>query len=295
MIPIHNFAFDENLVRVVMRDDEPWFVGRDVCKALGIGHPEKAFDRLDEDEKGMSSIHTPGGEQSMIVVCEAGVYRLAFTSRKEEAKRFTRWVAHEVLPAIRRTGHYGTPPAAEAGPAPTDDPKTWPVIQRLDAVRLASRLYGLERGRWMWRHLDLPNVPPPPLTALDEARQCLRHLLDATVYDGGPMIRDCVERALDEFEEERALLLGVGVRVLPDRDGFMVANFHKRLTEIFAGTEWGQGAFGRVFRRLPGTAPAGPYRFDGRHTRGTFVSADLLDEDRALRATPPKGSPLTIR
>jgi len=287
MLPIQNFAFDDSLVRVVMRGDDPWFAGKDVCHALGIAKHHQALERLDQDERGTCTVGTPSGEQSMIVVCEAGVYRLAFTSRKEEAKRFTRWVAHEVLPSIRRTGHYGTPPAADEAQIADRSPDG--PLYKLNLVREARLLFGAERARWLWRHLGLPAVPPPPPTALDEARQCLRHLLDAPAFEGGPMIRDLLEPALNDYESERATLIGAGIRVLPERDGFMVANMNRRLVEIFAGTEWGKGAWSRVIRRLPGTTPTGPYRFDGHQQRGTFVAADLLDEDRELRARTGKG------
>lgn len=64
--------------------------------------------RLDDDEKGVDSIHTPGGDQSMATVTEAGLYSLILGSRKVEAREFKRWVTHDVLPTIRRTGRYGS-------------------------------------------------------------------------------------------------------------------------------------------------------------------------------------------
>lgn len=85
---------------------EPIFVAKDVCAALGLGNSRQALARLDEDEKGVISIDTPGGEQQMQAVNEAGLYVLVLSSRKPEAKAFKRWVTHEVLPAIRRDGGY---------------------------------------------------------------------------------------------------------------------------------------------------------------------------------------------
>jgi len=64
----------------------------------------KALEQLDDDEKGVSSVHTLGGAQSMTVVTEPGLYALVLGSRKPEAKRFKRWVIHDVLPAIRHDG-----------------------------------------------------------------------------------------------------------------------------------------------------------------------------------------------
>lgn len=94
-------------VRAVRGDDgEPMFVAKDVCAALGLGNSRQALARLDDDEKGVISTDTPGGEQQMQAVNEPGLYVLVLSSRKPEAKAFKRWVTHEVLPALRRDGGY---------------------------------------------------------------------------------------------------------------------------------------------------------------------------------------------
>ena len=93
-------------VRVVMIDGEPWFVAADVARVLEIQNVRQNLADFDDDEKGVCNIYTPGGEQSMLVVNEPGLYRLIFASRKPEAKKFQRWVYHEVLPSIRKTGTY---------------------------------------------------------------------------------------------------------------------------------------------------------------------------------------------
>jgi len=84
----------------------PWFVAKDVCDVLGIKQATRAVESLDDDEKGVSSIHTQGGIQQMLSVNESGVYALIFRSRKPEAKAFRKWVTSEVLPALRQTGGY---------------------------------------------------------------------------------------------------------------------------------------------------------------------------------------------
>ena len=91
-------------IRALSVDGEPWFVARDVTDALGLDRT--ATYKLDEDEKGVRSTHTPGGDQQVSIISEAGFYKLVLKSRKPEAKAFQRWVTHEVLPAIRRTGGY---------------------------------------------------------------------------------------------------------------------------------------------------------------------------------------------
>lgn len=109
--PVTPFQFESSSVRTVMRDGEPWFVGRDVCRALGLENESQALGRLDEDERKGVCISDPLGknQQTAIAVSEAGVYRLIFTSRVPKAEAFKRWLAHEVLPSIRRTGGYGQP------------------------------------------------------------------------------------------------------------------------------------------------------------------------------------------
>lgn len=99
-------------VRTMMRDGEPWFVAADVCRALELDRTWNALQRLDEDEKGTTSISTLGGEQEVSIINEPGLYSLVLGSRKPEAKAFKRWITHEVVPAIRKNGAYLTPEAA---------------------------------------------------------------------------------------------------------------------------------------------------------------------------------------
>ena len=98
------FNYQDRKVRTVEIDGEPWFVAKDVCDILDIDSTQSR--RLPETMRGMYSIQTLGGAQEMTIINEAGVYKLAFTSRKEEAEKFTDWVASDVLPSIRKTGAY---------------------------------------------------------------------------------------------------------------------------------------------------------------------------------------------
>jgi hypothetical protein len=97
---------------------EPWFVAADVCSTLGIGNVSQALSRLDADETTLISNEgaPAGGPQSLNLINEPGLYTLVLGSRKPEAKRFKRWVTHEVLPAIRRTGSYALPGLAPTPP-----------------------------------------------------------------------------------------------------------------------------------------------------------------------------------
>ena len=101
-----NNAFGK--VRTLNLNGEPWFVAADVCKALELGNPSMTVERLDDDEKGISTIDTLGGKQRMAIINEPGLYSLVITSRKPEAKAFKRWITHEVIPAIRKRGVYIT-------------------------------------------------------------------------------------------------------------------------------------------------------------------------------------------
>jgi len=102
------FNFDSYQVRTVARNGDPWFVASDVCDALDLGNNRQAVARLDEDEKGVTTVDTLGGMQDVTTVNESGMYSLIFTSRKPEAKRFKKWVTSEVLPTIRKTGGYAS-------------------------------------------------------------------------------------------------------------------------------------------------------------------------------------------
>lgn len=105
---IKKFSFEGMAeVRVVKIDGEPWFVAADVCGAVGIGNPTMALRRLDQDERTLSQIE--GSHRPTNLVSESGLYSLILRSDKPEAKRFKRWVTHEVLPTIRKTGGYATP------------------------------------------------------------------------------------------------------------------------------------------------------------------------------------------
>ncbi len=93
-------------IRALSIDDEPWFVATDVAKALGYRMASDMTRRLDEDEKGTRSMRTPGGEQELSVISEAGLYNAILGSKVPGAREFKRWVTHEVLPALRRDGAY---------------------------------------------------------------------------------------------------------------------------------------------------------------------------------------------
>jgi prophage antirepressor-like protein len=112
------FQFEDRQIRVLVIDGDPWWVAFEICSILGISNGRDAVSRLDDDEKtsvaitdslinqGFSS-NAPGTKITLIN--EPGMYSLVMTSRKPEAKTFKRWVTHDVIPSIRKTGRYEVP------------------------------------------------------------------------------------------------------------------------------------------------------------------------------------------
>ena len=146
MNKIMPFAFEDNLVRTILdKNHEPWFVAKDVCKCLDIGNSRDAVAALDEDEKGVDSIDTHGGAQEMSIISEAGLYSLILRSRKPQAKAFKRWITHEVLPALRRTGSYAmTEQSLTVGPQIPAWLGSLSQRYRLHCLRLAVQARQLE-------------------------------------------------------------------------------------------------------------------------------------------------------
>ena len=102
------FRYQDNEVRTVEVNGEPWFVLKDVCNVLGLGSAHKVADRLDEDERNQIPLtDSLGREQETTIINESGLYNVILRSDKPEAKPFRKWVTSEVLPSIRKTGGYG--------------------------------------------------------------------------------------------------------------------------------------------------------------------------------------------
>ena len=110
-------------IRTVTKDNEPWFVGKDVCEAFGDTNYRRSLSNIDDSDKGVSQIETHGGKQNMVIINESGLYSLLFQMQPQKAKgvsknesviderieklhRFKHWVTSEVLPSIRKNGGY---------------------------------------------------------------------------------------------------------------------------------------------------------------------------------------------
>lgn len=178
------FAFAGYEVRVVVVDGEPWWVARDVAEALGYSATESMTRSLDADEKGMQTLQTPGGAQTMTVISEPGLYDAIQRSTRAEAHAFKRWVRHDVLPEIRRTGSFGHP--ADDLALPTDylsalkalvqreeqnlaleqqNAELTPRAIAWDAIASAEGDYSVGEAAKMLAHAGIPNMGPTRLFA----------------------------------------------------------------------------------------------------------------------------------
>lgn len=182
---VQNFVFDDDQphgLRVVMRGDEPWFAAKDVCAVLGVVNVSQAVEPLDDDEKGVCSTYTLGGEQQLLTVSEGGLYTLILRSRQaitpgSMAHRFRKWVTAELLPQIRKTGAYA--------PAPGDG-FDWDLINsKISLVREARLTIGRKAAVGLWQSLGLP--ASPGAIATPSARQGVdivqQFLAECTVED----------------------------------------------------------------------------------------------------------------
>jgi prophage antirepressor-like protein len=217
---IVNYAFEDNLVRV--HKDEagnPWFVAKDVCGVLDHSNYRMAVKGLDDDEKGVSEVYTPGGKQEMITISESGLYALVFRSNLEEAKFFRKWVTSEVLPSIRKTGKYEV---NQPGLAVDDDPTkraSYRVKQAQrtqimsNAVQIAKMEGSQDRADVFALYEQLCEaVAGPELessTEMEEAEELAKEFVDQwmTITNGdGPTARTTAARVYAMFRvwcEER--------------------------------------------------------------------------------------------
>jgi len=124
--------YNGNEIRTIDDNGQVWWMLSDVCKVLDLSTPSKVSDRLDDDEKGMTLIHTLGGKQNVTIVNESGLYSVILRSDKPEAKPFRRWITHEVLPELRRTGSYSL--------VKKERVKTWYGVPVLTVADIAERM-----------------------------------------------------------------------------------------------------------------------------------------------------------
>lgn len=261
------FDFEEQAVRIIMRDEEPWFVVNDVCRVLEIGNPRDAVGRLDEDERDCVGITDAIGRQRETnVINESGLYALVLTSRKEQARRFRKWITSEVLPAIRRHGRYEHPgvPANDATSGDVFGLTFREAELLLSMVREVRLTRGTRAAASLWDRSRLPQIGAPARGTVDpaEGARCLAHLLEH--------LAGVIEAAR---AGEAEALTAQGMRALDH--GLFVANFALR---VFEGTAWAGGAHRAALLSLPRAAPDdNPRRLGGVCTRGIVLPWAHID------------------
>jgi len=141
------FDFEQTNVRAIEINNTPYFVAKDIAYLLDVKNSRDVISTLDEDEKGVGLIDTPGGKQKMNVITESGVYAFIGASRKPAAENAKRWLRKEVLPSIRKTGAYQAQPNVPMDPMSQIQmlaSSTYKVLEEVqsDMVELKS-LFGL--------------------------------------------------------------------------------------------------------------------------------------------------------
>ena len=188
------FSFGDNKVRVIVRDGEPWFVASDVCGALDYKNTSKAIgDHLDDDEKGLTTGYTLGGEQKLTVISESGLYALVLRSRKPEARKFAKWVTSEVLPAIRKTGVYvGKPFTVNPGDVLTQEEQNTlrqmieGMAKKLSADTKVQGRFIMQAWSKLKSHFKVSYREIPRLELTEAISIINRHTLEWEVVDEVP-------------------------------------------------------------------------------------------------------------
>lgn len=147
-------------IRAVIINDFPWFVGKDVCESFGDTNYRRSLSNVDDVDKSIALIDTPGGKQSMTIINESGLYSLLFQMQPQKARgvsqndslinerieklhRFKRWVTGEVLPSIRKTGGYNKPLTTQEQIQLLAQGNT-ELSERVDRLENDMPLYGCE-------------------------------------------------------------------------------------------------------------------------------------------------------
>lgn len=289
------FVFENQAVRIVNRDGEPWFVLADVCRVLEIANPSNVAARLDDDEKATLQNmegQAGNGAQAFTIINESGLYSLVLTSRKPAAKRFKKWVTAEVLPSIRRTGRYAV--AGLASGMRKDD--GLPMAQAA-GQHLTTR----ELNAW-WRHLEGLNMlfgrriaaahyPRTPLPAIDpetlpvpqitppalDGIACLMHLLAVKVRRSPLRLADMLKLA-KHGGVTRQQLGATGILVDPEnlRGWVAIACAGPRLQAAFRSTAWFEG-WETALLCIPGCRLAPELvGFPDRHRRAVLVPWEVM-------------------
>ena len=151
-------------VRTICIDGEPWFVGKDVAEILGYSRPADAIrGHVDEEDKGVAEMPTPGGKQKVIIINESGLYSLILLSKLPDAKSFKRWVTSEVLPALRKNGSYSI----------AEKPDSYTIEDPAARARRWAEEYEEKRALEIKIEEDKPKVEFAEQVSIAKASDCI--------------------------------------------------------------------------------------------------------------------------
>ena len=262
-------------VRTVTVDGEPWFVVADVCAYFGVTNRNRVMQMVDDDEKGGTQIDTPGGTQTIAIVNESGLYALLFAlqptkargvseeyieERQKKLRSFKRWVTHDVLPAIRKTGTYT---------ARTMTPNEIIAAIAADNVEKERRLKALEDGF----HEAMEVLAEPPEAEewrkkiyQKVSRYCARHDLDYTetwekLYGQLEIRAGCNLATLQTRRRNRARIAGATASAVNAINRLDCIAADKRLREIFTSIVKEFSARRILASSVAPETPADPYVF----------------------------------
>lgn len=159
MSALLSFQFKQESVRLVMIEEEPWFVAADLCAILGLSNVTMALRRLDDDQVTLNLIEGASNGKPVNIVSESGMWMLVLRSDKPEAVELRRWLSREVLPSLRKTGRYEVP-GFDPPPVQASDLDPTRLSVGVAVVREARRLFGPGAARVLWGQVGLPPVTP---------------------------------------------------------------------------------------------------------------------------------------
>lgn len=254
------FSFGEHEVRVAGTREGPLFCAADVCEALDLEQVAAALRGHPEDEKGMETFHTPGGEQRMLCVTEPGLYRLIFRSYKPKAEEFRKWVFREVLPALRNTGRYAVP--GVLGEAADVEGRVATFLRVMEAlVKLGAKPVPAGERALKWLPVLMAGhlLPSAEDKAMGEAEQLLGMVTETAEGQGSNYVEVSLGR-LRELAAEQGLM-----------------------EEQSKGVERGAATrFGRCLRKLHGAViETGTGQWEARHRAGSRHSTWVLRRVKA--------------
>lgn len=291
MSNLKTFDFEGHDLRTEVIGGSHWWLAKDVCFCLEIGNPSQALKRLDADE--VTLISNERNHRPTNYVSEFGLYRLILSSRKKSAERFKRWLAHDVLPTLRKTGRYEMPGLDRSGsdrglvsgsvllPGPVAD-----VNAAAGLVKECRVIHGRPAAAALWDRLELPDVSALGVnkaagSSLDDGPGCLVHLLHYTLapIQGVRQTVGSVLAKMLDFGDEVTPLCDLGLAILPDKSPEIVAVAHDSpfLDGVYELTQWKGGGWRLGLLNLPQvSSSANTVKFGKTRKRAVLIPRAVI-------------------